>query len=151
MRQIGIFGKRKSGKSALTYALTRLILRNDENAYSTMEIAGVGKIMPVDTMGIDAEKSTAAKSAASMEIALMLISNDSFELELAWISKLKRLGVEVIAVITQADKFPDGGKALAAAVREVSGLPTFCVSAEKGTGVVELNREIIRRLSEIER
>ncbi len=150
MRQVGIFGKRKSGKSALLYALTRHIIRK-ETAYSALEIAGVGKIMPVDTMGIDAEKSTAEKSSASVEVALMLISNDSFELELAWISKLKKRGAQIIAVITRSDELPDGGKALAAAVEEVSGLKALCVSAEKDTGIAELNAEIVRRLSEIDK
>ena len=86
MRQVGIFGKRKSGKSALMYALTRHKMTK-ETKYSAMEIAGVGKIMLVDTVGVDVEKSTAEKSAESIEVALILISNYSFELELAWISK----------------------------------------------------------------
>ena len=144
----GIFVvKMKSGKSALLYALTRHIIRK-ETAYSALEIAGVGKIMPVDTMGIDAEKSTAEKSSASVEVALMLISNDSFELELAWISKLKKRGAQIIAVITRSDELPDGGKALAAA-----GMTTINAThdAEKDMGIAELNAEIVRRLSEIDK
>ncbi len=97
MRQVGIFGKRKSGKSALMYALTKYKMAN-ETQYSTMEIGGVEKIMLVDTMGVDVEQSTAEKSAESIEVALVLISNDSFELELAWISKLKRIGAKIIAM-----------------------------------------------------
>ena len=148
MRQVGIFGKRKSGKSALMYALTRHKMTK-ETRYSAMEIAGVGKIiMLVDTVGVDVEKSTAEKSAESIEVALILISNYSFELELAWISKLKKIGAAVIAVITQCDKFSDGGKNLAAAVNEVSGLKPICTSAETGAGIEELNAEIINRLKE---
>jgi len=147
MRQVGIFGKRKSGKSALMYALTRHKMTK-ETKYSAMEIAGVGKIMLVDTVGVDVEKSTAEKSAESIEVALILISNYSFELELAWISKLKKLGAAVIAVITQCDKISDGGKNLAAAVNEVSGLKPICTSAETGAGIEELNAEIINRLKE---
>lgn len=147
MRQVGIFGKRKSGKSALMYALTRHKMTK-ETKYSAMEIAGVGKIMLVDTVGVDVEKSTAEKSAESIEVALILISNYSFELELAWISKLKKLGAAVIAVITQCDKISDGGKNLAAAVNEVSDLKPICTSAETGAGIEELNAEIINRLKE---
>ena len=77
----------------------------------------------------------------------MLIANDSFELELAWISKLQKSGSSVIVVISQADKFPDGGDALAAAVKEVSGLETICVSAYTGAGVIELDEEINHRLA----
>ena len=145
MRQVGIFGKRKSGKSALMYALTRKKIIQDAE-FSAMEISGVTKVMLVDTVGVDVEGSTAEKSAQSVEVALMLIADDSFELELAWINKLKKGGSSVIVVISQADKFPDGGLALAAAVREVSGLKALCVSALKGTGVVELDEEIEKQL-----
>ena len=146
MKQVGIFGKRKSGKSALMYALTRQKIIQDA-AFSAMEISGVTKVMLVDTVGVDVEDSTAEKSAQSVEVALMLITNDSFELELAWINKLRKAGSSIIVVISQADKFPDGGLALAAAVKEVSGLETLCVSAQTGAGVVELDEEINRRLS----
>ena len=147
MRQVGIFGKRKSGKSALMYALTKQKIIQDA-AFSSMEIGGVTKVMLVDTVGVDVEGSTAEKSAQSVEVALMLITDDSFDLELAWVSKLRKGGASVIAVITRADTFADGGAALAAAVREVSGLTTLCVSSLKGTGVVELDEEINRLLSE---
>ena len=147
MKQVGIFGKRKSGKSALMYALTRQKIIQDA-AFSAMEISGVTRVMLVDTVGVDVEDSTAEKSAQSVEVALMLITDDSFELELAWISKLQKAGSSIIVVISQADKFADGGKALAAAVEEVSGLKTLCVSSQTGAGIVELDEEINRRLAE---
>ena len=147
MRQVGIFGKRKSGKSALMYALMNNKILH-ETKYRSMEIGGVGKIMLVDTVGFDAEVSTAEKSAESVEVALMLISNDSFELELAWLSKLKKSGAAIIAVITQTDKLADGGKALAAAVREVTALDTICISAKTGAGIDELSNKIISKLAE---
>ena len=146
MKQVGIFGKRKSGKSALMYALTRQKIIQDA-AFSAMEISGITRVMLVDTVGVDVEGSTAEKSAQSVEVALMLITDDSFELELAWISKLRKAGSSVIIVISQADKFADGGAALAAAVKETSGLTTICVSSVTGAGVVELDEEINRRLS----
>ena len=146
MRQVGIFGKRKSGKSALMYALTKHKIRQDAELCA-MEISGVTKVMLVDTVGVDVEGSTAEKSAQSVEVALMLIGDDSFELELAWISKLRKAGSSIIAVISRADTFPDGGKALAAAVKEVSGLKTICVSAVTDAGIEELDEEINRCLS----
>ena len=85
MRQVGIFGKRKSGKSALMYALTQHKIKA---TFRAMEIGSVTKVMLVDTVGVDVEDSTAEKSAQSVEVALMLITDDTFELELAWISKL---------------------------------------------------------------
>ena len=146
MKQVGIFGKRKSGKSALMYALTKQKIIQDA-AFSAMEISGVTRVMLVDTVGVDVEDSTAEKSAQTVEVALMLITDDSFELELAWISKLRKAGSSIIVVISQADKFADGGAALAAAVKEVSGLKTLCVSSLTGAGVVELDEEINRRLA----
>ncbi len=150
MRQVGIFGKRKSGKSALLHALRKTDMMGGTN-FSAVEITGVGKIMLVDTVGVDAPDSTAERSAASIEVALMLIANESFELELAWLSKLRKLGAEIIVVISQADKFSDGGKSLAAAVREVSGLETICVSATVGYGIDELHSVIIEKLSKNQR
>jgi len=147
MKQVGIFGKRKSGKSALMYALTKQKIIQDA-AFSAMEISGITRVMLVDTVGVDVEEdSTAEKTAQSVDVALMLITDDSFELELGWISKLRKAGSSIIVVISQADKFPDGGKALAAAVNEVSGLKTFCVSSQTGAGVAELDEEINRRLA----
>ena len=143
MRQVGIFGKRKSGKSALMYALTR---HKVKATFRAMEIGSVTKVMLVDTVGVDVEDSTAEKSAQSVEVSLMLITNDSFELELAWISKLKKSGSAIIVVISQADKFADGGKALAAAVKEVSGLEAICVSALTDAGIEELDAQINRLL-----
>ena len=146
MKQVGIFGKRKSGKSALMYALTKQkIIQNA--AFSAMEISGMTRVMLVDTVGVDVEETTAEKSAQSVDVALMLITDDTFELELAWISKLKKGGSSIIVVISQADKFADGGAALAAAVKEVSGLQTICVSSVTGAGVVELDEEINRLLA----
>ncbi|MBQ7454314.1 MAG: 50S ribosome-binding GTPase [Selenomonadaceae bacterium] len=146
MIQVGIFGKRKSGKSALMYALTRQKIIQDAK-FNALEISGITKVMLVDTVGVDVEDSTAEKSAQSVEVSLMLITDDSFELELAWINKLRKAGSSVIVVISRADMFADGGAALAAAVKEVSGLEAFCVSSETGAGVVELDEEINRRLA----
>ena len=150
MRQVGIFGKRKSGKSALLHALRKTDMMGGTN-FSAVEIAGVGKIMLVDTVGVDAPDSTAERSAASIEVALMLISDEAFELELALLSKLRKLGAEVIVVISQADRFSDGGKNLAAAVTEVSGLETICVSVKTGDGIEELHSKIVGVLSKIQR
>lgn len=143
MRQVGIFGKRKSGKSALMYALTKHKIKA---TFRAMEIGSVTKVMLVDTVGVDVEDSTAELSAQSVEVALMLITDDTFELELAWISKLKKGGSSIIVVISQADKFADGGLALAAAVKEVSGLNALCVSSVTGAGIEELDEEINRLL-----
>ena len=146
MRQVGIFGKRSSGKSALMYALTKSEIIGAAK-FSSMEISGVGKIMLVDTVGVDVENSTAEKSAESIELALLLISDNFFELELAWLSKLKKTGAKVIVAVSRADIFPDDGKSLAAAVAEVSGINPVRVSTKTGLGMETLAKEIINKLS----
>ncbi|MCR5833921.1 MAG: 50S ribosome-binding GTPase [Selenomonadaceae bacterium] len=145
MKQVGIFGKRKSGKSALMYALTR---QKQDAAFSAMEIGGVTKVMLVDTVGVDVEESTAEKSAQTVEVALMLITDDSFELEMAWINKLRKAGIKILAVIAKSDLYEDGGKNLAASVGEVTGIETMCVSAEKKIGIVELDEKITQLLKD---
>lgn len=147
MRQVGILGKRKSGKSALMYALINHKIMKETN-YSTMEIGGVEKIMLVDTVGVDAESTSAYKSAESVEVVLMLISDDSFEIELGWLCRLKRSGKSIIVVVTQTDKMEDGGKSIAAAIQEICSLDTVCVSAKTGAGIDELSKKIMLKLSE---
>ncbi|MBQ9486512.1 MAG: hypothetical protein IJU91_01750 [Selenomonadaceae bacterium] len=61
---------------------------------------------------------------------------------------MKKSGAAIIAVITQTDKLADGGKALAAAVKEVSALDTVCISAKTGAGIDELSNKIISKLAE---
>ena len=78
----------------------------------------------------------------------MLIANDYFDLEMAWLSKLRKIGVKIILVVSQADKFLDGGKNLAAAINEISGENVICVSAKTGFGIEELNKTILKKLAD---
>ena len=79
MKQVGIFGKRKSGKSALMYALTKHKFRQDASLCA-MEIGGVTKVMLVDTVGVDVEGSTAEKSAQSVETSQSrLVDNRGYQ------------------------------------------------------------------------
>ena len=161
--QIGLFGRRNSGKSALVNALTgqEVVLVSDvagtttDPVYKAMEIRGLGPITFVDTAGFDDEGKLGEQrvrrteeAAAGIDIALMLFADDSMELELAWMNRLKKSGTAVIPVISMTDRLPDGGKSLAAAVREASGRSAVCVSAKKRTGLEELQDEIIRSMPE---
>lgn len=161
--QIGLFGRRNSGKSALVNALTgqEVVLVSDvagtttDPVYKAMEIQGLGPITFVDTAGFDdagklgeQRVRKTEEAAAGIDIALMLFANDSMDLELAWMNRLKKTGTSVIPVISMIDRLPDGGKALAAAVREASGQRAVCVSSRKKTGLDELHEEIIRSMPE---
>ena len=147
--QIGLFGKRNSGKSALINALLGKdsveVKETTEPIYKVMEINGIGPVTLVDTAGLDVSKAKQQTQEAAQKIdaALMIISNDSIELELAWINRLTRSGTVVIPVVSKIDKQPDKGKQLAAAVREASGKIPVCVSAKQNIGIDELRSAII--------
>ncbi len=144
-RRIGLFGKKSSGKSALINALlgrdAAAVSETTEPIYQAMEIYGIGPVTLIDTAGLDADGKRVQKTqvaAEKLDAALMLMSNDSLELELVWMSRLKHNGVEVIPVISQIDKMPDEGRHLAAAVQEVTGKKPVRVSAKLGVGLDEL-------------
>lgn len=161
--QIGLFGRRNSGKSALVNALTgqEVVLVSDvagtttDPVYKAMEIHGLGPITFVDTAGFDdagklgeQRVRKTEEAATGIDIALMLFANDSMDLELAWMNRLKKSGTKVIPVISMIDRLPDSGKALAAAVREASGKRAICVSSREHLGLNELHEEIIRSMPE---
>ena len=148
--QIGLFGKRNSGKSALINALlgknSADVKTTTEPIYKAMDIRGIGSVMIVDTAGIDAGAKTTQQTqeaAAKIDVALMVISNDSIELELAWINRLMRSGTVVIPVVSKIDKQLDDGKQLAAAILEASGKKPVRVSAKKYIGIDDLRNAII--------
>ena len=149
--KIGLFGKRSSGKSALINALlgedSDELSETKEPIYKAMDIQGIGAVTIVDTAGLDGSDKRVKKTQAAAEkidVALMLIANDSMELELAWINRLNRAGTKVIPIVSQIDKWQDNGKLLAAAVREASGKNPICVSAKQKIGIDELRSEIIK-------
>ncbi len=144
-RKFGLFGKRSSGKSALINALlgrdAAAVKPTVEPTYQAMEIYGIGSVTLVDTAGLDSTGKRIQKTQAAAEkldVALMLMANDSLELELVWMSRLRHNGVAIIPVISQIDKMPDEGRHLAAAVREVTGIKPIRVSAKLGVGLDEL-------------
>ena len=153
--KIGLFGKRSSGKSALINTLLGEaetdVSETTEPTYKAMDIQGIGAVTIVDTAGLDSSDKRVKKTQAAAEeidVALMLIANDSMELELAWINRLNRAGTLVIPVISQIDKMEDSGKNLAAAVREASGKNPIRVSAKQNIGIEELRSEIIRLIKD---
>ena len=149
--KIGLFGKRSSGKSALINALlgedSADISETKEPIYKAMDIQGIGAVTIVDTAGLDGSDNRVKKTkeaAEEIDVALMLIANDSMELELAWINRLNRAGTKIIPIVSQVDKWQDNGKLLAAAVREASGKKPVCVSVKQNIGIEELRKEIIK-------
>lgn len=144
-RRFGLFGKKSSGKSALINALLGRdaadVHETTEPTYQAMEIYGIGSVTLVDTAGLDSTGKRVKKTQAAadkLDVALMLMSNASLELELVWMSRLRHKGVEIIPVISQIDKMPDEGRQLAAAVEEAIGKKPVRVSAKLGIGLDDL-------------
>lgn len=148
--KIGIFGKQGSGKSALINALLGVnaddISKTTETIYKAMDIKGLGSVTLVDTVGIDSEVKQMKKTqeiAEELNVALMLIANESMELELAWINRLTRAGTIVIPIVSRIDMIDDEGKNLAAAIKEVTGKNVIRLSAKQKIGLDNLRKEMI--------
>lgn len=156
---IGIFGKRNSGKSSLTNALTgqQAALVSDvagtttDPVYKAMEVHGIGPCVFIDTAGFDDEGALGGmrvertqEAAKKTDVALLLFSGDDFTQELAWLEQFQASKTPVIAVVNKADE--QDAPALAARVLEESKLTPIAVSAKTGEGVESLRAAIIRAM-----
>ena len=156
---IGIFGKRNSGKSSLTNALTgqQAALVSDvagtttDPVYKAMEVLGIGPCVFIDTAGFDDEGMLGGlrvertqEAAKKTDVALLLFSGDDFTQELAWLEQFRASKTPVIAVVNKADE--QDAPALAARVLEESKLTPIAVSAKTGEGVERLRAAIIRAM-----
>ena len=154
--KIGLFGKRSSGKSALINALlgedADNVSETKEPTYKAMDIQGIGAVTIVDTAGFDGSDKRVKQTqeaADGIDIALILIADDSMELELAWINRLNRVGTKVIPIVSQIDKWSDNGRLLAAAVHEASGKKPVCVSVKQRIGLDTLRSEIVQSIRNV--
>ena len=167
---IGLFGRRNSGKSSLMNALVGQSLAvvsekpgtTTDPVYKSMEIAGLGPAVFIDTAGFDDDEQEAGlgaarvhqteRAAAETDIALVLFSpeetEDGDEEELAWVRRFQQAGKPVLAVVAQADAAKDEGHARKDAIAQTTGCSTLAVSAEKHHGLEAVRREIARLLPE---
>ena len=167
---IGLFGRRNSGKSSLLNALIGQSLAvvsekpgtTTDPVYKSMEIAGIGPVVFIDTAGFDDDEAEAGLGAARVhqteraaqetDIAVVLFppaaDPDGDAEELAWVKKFQAAGKPVLAIVSQADTSGDEGHARKAAVEKATGCATLAVSAAKGHGLEALRREIARLLPE---
>ncbi len=167
---IGLFGRRNSGKSSLMNALVGQSLAvvsekpgtTTDPVYKSMEIAGLGPVVFIDTAGFDDDEQEAGlgaarvhqteRAAAETDIALVLFSpeetEDGDEEELAWVRRFQQAGKPVLAVVAQADAAKDEGHARKDAIAQATGCSTLAVSAEKHHGLEAVRREIARLLPE---
>lgn len=115
---IGFFGKRNAGKSTLINAFTeqQISIVSDvagtttDPVFKSMEIAGIGACVLIDTAGFDdigslgkirVEKTK--KAAERTDIAVILFSDLDMKKELEWFEYFKKKGTPVLSVISKAD------------------------------------------------
>lgn len=156
---IGIFGKRNSGKSSLTNALTgqEAALVSDvagtttDPVYKAMEVHGIGPCVFIDTAGFDDEGELGGlrvertqEAARKTDVALLLFSDGGLKQELEWLALFREKKTPVVAVVNKADE--PNAAALAERVREEAKLEPVLVSARTGEGVAALRAAIIRAM-----
>lgn len=161
---IGIFGQTNSGKSSLLNALVgqQVAIVSDVAGTTTdvvqknMELPGVGPCVFLDTAGFDdhtelgtLRQEQSRKAAMRVDLALFVVSavkQDGWEEELRWKALFDRLGIPVLAVLTQCDRVNDE-RVLLQAVRQTLGMQAIPVSAKTGCGLDRLRGAIASSLS----
>ena len=165
---IGLFGRRNSGKSSLLNALIGQSLAvisekpgtTTDPVYKSMEIAGIGPVVFIDTAGFDDDEAELGaarvqqteRAAAETDIALVLFQPTADESaggddeELAWVRRFQKEGKPVLAVVSQADTLADEGHARKEAILAATGCMTLAVSAKAKSGLEAVRREIARLL-----
>ena len=121
-----------------------------------MELPGVGPCVFLDTAGFDdhtelgtLRQEQSRKAAMRVDLALFVVSavkQDGWEEELRWKALFDRLGIPVLAVLTQCDRANDE-RALLQAVRQTLGILAIPVSAKTGCGLDRLRGAIASLLS----
>ena len=161
---IGIFGQTNSGKSSLLNALLgqQVAIVSDVAGTTTdvvqknMELPGVGPCVFLDTAGFDdhtelgtLRQEQSRKAAMRVDLALFVVSavkQDGWEEELRWKALFDRLGIPVLAVLTQCDRTNDE-RVLLQAVGQTLGMQAIPVSAKTGCGLDRLRGAIASSLS----
>lgn len=159
---IAFFGKRNSGKSSLINAITNqnTAIVSDtagttaDPVYKAMEIHPLGACVLIDTAGFDdvgelgrlrVEKTEIVTK--STDIAVMVFCDLDFEYEKIWINKLKKLGINILAVINKIDKITNADE-IDAKIREEFSLVPIKVSALTYDGVDMIKDELVRLVPE---
>lgn len=169
---IGLFGRRNAGKSSLLNALTKqgaslvseVAGTTTDPVYKAMELPGVGAVVFIDTAGFDdtgalgeARVAKTRQAAEQTDLALLLFPAEEMAAEKEWAAWFRARKTPVVAVVSRADERPDGGMALAARVREETGLTPLCISASSTCApasggaterhdLAELRRAILRAI-----
>lgn len=153
---IGIFGKRNSGKSSLTNALTghSVSVVSDrpgtttDPVYKSMELHPIGPVVFIDTAGFDDEGDLGMlrvektqEIVEKTDIAIMLFSDADFSQEKDWTQKLEKEGIPVIPVVSKSDE-SHGQSLLAERIEQDLKRKPILVSALRGEGLEAITAAI---------
>lgn len=162
---IGIFGQTNSGKSSLLNVLVgqQVAIVSDVAGTTTdvvqknMELPGVGPCVFLDTAGFDDHTQLGTlrleqsrKAAMRVDLALLVVSagkDDGWEEERQWKAWFDRLGIPVLGVLTQCDRYPYHQSQLLQTMNAVLGLEAIPVSSLVCSGLDRLRAAIASSLS----
>jgi [FeFe] hydrogenase H-cluster maturation GTPase HydF len=156
--QIGIFGRRNSGKSSLLNALTgqEVSLVSEVPGTTTdpveksMEMHEMGPVLFIDTAGIDDEGALGGarvnrtrKIIERVDIAVLVVSPGKWgEFELGLLDELSRRNVTVVGALNKNDIAPPDSEVISELERrKIKFLP---VSALTGSGTEDLRSTIAK-------
>lgn len=154
---IGLFGKRNSGKSSLTNALTnqQISVVSDvagtttDPVYKSMEIHGIGPVVFIDTAGFDDEGELGIKrtqqtknALEKTDVAVLVFSASPDGSDRQWLRLLSEQNTPIIPVINKTDIIEDVG-VLQKEVESVCKKEAVLVSAKTGEGIDKLRAALI--------
>lgn len=152
--QIGIFGKRNTGKSTLINAITNQNVSLVSNIAGTttdpvqkaMEIHGIGPCLFIDTAGFDDEgdlgqlrNQKTFDVAKKIDAAIILINDENFDMELNFFDK----NVPTIFAINKCDELKNIDT-LKNKIREKTNLEPICISAKTKKNIDALIDALIK-------
>ncbi len=158
---IGLFGKRNTGKSSLINAITNqtISLVSDiagtttDPVYKSMEINGIGPCVFIDTAGFDdigklgeMRISQTKKAMSKTDIAILLFTEKSSEIEKQWYEMLKEQNTPVILVINKVDII--NYEEIKADIIKSFDITPITVSAKTNHGIESLREALIESLPE---
>ena len=155
--QIGIYGKRNSGKSSLINAITHQEIAVVSNTpgtttdpvFKSMEIHPLGAVLFIDTAGIDDSGELGNKrvqqtkrAVSRTDIALVVCTSSEVEEELRWMAWLEQKQIPMVVVLNKADQLTNADEVK----RELElkcGKPVVAVSALHGLNIDALIAAIV--------
>ena len=113
-----------------------------------MELQGLGAATIIDTPGLDdgtvlgaARIARSAKVLDRTDIAIILFTDESSDIELDIVRECRVREIATITVVAQIDRI-DEYEALRSRIAELTGDKTIAISALKGEGIAELKERI---------